>query len=239
MTTGAIIQARMGSTRLPGKVLKAVNDHTLLTYLVKRIRRSDHLDKIVVATSDRSENDVIEEECREHGIECYRGKEEDLLDRYVRAAAEYDMDRIVRITADCPLVDPQVIDQMIGAFSEDVDYLTNNRPRTYPHGLDAGIIKQDALREVWRSTEPQEGRHVIKHLVAHSTFNNENRFQAKNISHEVDFSHVRITVDYPEDLEVVRFLISNTSIEAPWQEYIAALTEHPEYIEKNRHHRQH
>lgn len=234
MNIGAIVQARMGSTRLPGKVLKEVGDHTLLSYLVERIRRSERLDQIVVATSERPENDAITEECREHDIDCFRGKEEDLLDRYYRAAEKFDMDHIVRITADCPLVDPRVIDEMVDEYCDDVDYLTNSRPQTFPHGVNVEIIKQDALRDVWNTTEPRTGRHVIEHLVQHSTFHDQNRFTAKNISNSVDFSHVRITVDFPEDLEVVRFLIDQTSIDAPWQKYIAVLTKHPEYIERNR-----
>jgi len=237
MTVGAIVQARTGSTRLPGKVLKSLNNHTMLGYLVDRISNARGLDRIVVATASTKENDPVEAECEDLDVPCYRGKEEDLLDRYHQAAKAHDLDLIVRITADCPLVDYRIIDDMLASYRErEVDYLPNNMPRTFPHGMDLSIFPASVVKRVWQKTSARPGRHITEYIRTHSTLRDDDEFFAWNHENDIDFSHVRLTVDYPEDLEVVRFLADRCDLTAPWLEYVALLTRHPEYIKQNRQH---
>src|SRR5580658_9210851 len=146
----AIVQARMGSTRLPGKVLKDLEGETVLARVVNRLRRVRLINEILVATTDRATDDSIVKECRSLSVMVSRGDQDDVLDRYFRAAQLTKADVVVRITSDCPLIDPEITDRTIAAFLEtSPDYASNTLVRTYPRGLDTEVMSVKVLGRVW------------------------------------------------------------------------------------------
>lgn len=198
----AIIQARMGSTRLPGKVLAIIGDRPMLWHVVNRVRRAQLIDETVVATSTERADDAVAEFCAHHGIECFRGSETDVLDRFCQAARRYGATVIVRITADCPLVDPDVIEKVIHAQQQDGhDYVSNVLRPTYPDGLDCEVFTREALELAWREARlPTEREHVTPYL------RTSGRVRTGNVAHDRERSRRRLrwTVDEPSDLEFVR-----------------------------------
>lgn len=197
----AIIQARMGSTRLPGKVLAEIRGHPMLWHVVERTRAAETLDKVVVATTTQQADNVIVEFCREQGIDCFRGSEQDVLDRYYHAAREHAADAVVRITSDCPLIDPEIVDKTVRAFiAGHPDYASNRIVPTYPRGLDTEVMTFRALEIAWREArQPYQRTHVTPFL-----YENPDRFTILSVTGERDYSAYRWTVDTPEDLELVR-----------------------------------
>ena len=208
----AIIQARMGSTRLPGKVLMEVNDRPLLAYQLDRISKSKKLNRIVVATSDLEKDDAIENFCNDYGVDCFRGSEDDVMSRYYECCKQYNPDTVVRMTADCPLIDPVIIDAVAQKFEDDnVDYCGNTAPpetSRFPDGSDVEVFSMMALEKA--NTEVQD-----EHRREHVTFQfwqDENSTSSQYIQ-ENDCSKYRVTVDYPEDLEVVRYVLNMLDIQ--------------------------
>ncbi len=196
----AIIQARMSSTRLPGKVMAPVLGRPMLLRQIERVERARSFDRLLVATSSSPSDDVIAGACGDEGIECFRGSLHDVLDRFVQAARRYAPEHLVRLTADCPLADPEVIDRIVehhldGGF----DYTSNSRDRSYPHGLDVEVCRYACLERAWReAAAPFEREHVMPYLWGSG------RFRVGQLRQEKDHSRYRWTVDYPEDLELVR-----------------------------------
>ena len=196
-----IIQARMGSSRLPGKSLAEIEGHPMLWHVIQRVKRSCLVDRVVVATSTAPADDAIEAMCRENGVTCYRGSEHDVLDRYYMAARAEKASQVVRITADCPLIDPEVIDRVVRRFQRgDVDYATNAMVRTYPDGLDTEVFSFSALERAWHeANKTSEREHVTPYLRM-------GKFRTANV--ECDsislYQHYRWTVDEAEDLEFTR-----------------------------------
>jgi len=164
----AIIQARMGSTRLPGKVLMEVNDRPLLAYQLDRISKSKKLDKVVIATSVLEKDDAIESFCVDYGIDYYRGSENDVMSRYYDCAKKYNSDIVVRMTADCPLIDPKIIDKVVQKFEDDnVDYCGNTVPpetSRFPDGSDIEVFSMKALEQA--NLEVKDGEKLAPALVA-------------------------------------------------------------------------
>jgi len=199
MKVVAIIQARMGSSRLPGKVLAEICGRPLLHYIVSRVRQASTLNLIVVATSDDSADDVIENFCQTNGVQYFRGSETDVLDRYYQAAKHFHADAIVRLTADCPLLDPVVIDDVVRTFlSGEFDYVSS--ASNYPDGLDTEIFSWGALRETWQDARlPSEREHVTPYITKNPAW-----FRLERVASDEDLSYMRWTVDEPEDLELVR-----------------------------------
>lgn len=203
----AVIQARMGATRLPGKVLKEVAGVPLLKYQAERVRKSKLLDKVIVATSTLAIDTPIEDFCRLHKIDCFRGSETDVLDRYYQCASEYKADTIVRLTADCPLIDPTVIDATIKLFNEkQVDFAANTVPpetSKFPDGSDVEVFSMTALKRAHKeATQKSDREHVTFYFWKYN-----NGFKTAQLGYEGSFSGYRFTVDYPEDIEVVEFII--------------------------------
>lgn len=199
--TAAIIQARMGSARLPGKVLRQAVGKSFLEHLIERLSFVKRVDRIVVATSVESDDDVIEQVCRRIGVLCFRGSHADVLDRYYRAAQAVGAEVVVRITADCPLVDPSLVDMFIEAFeiqSGDWDLVTNRYPLTFPDGLDVDVMPVKSLGLAQEhATEPHQREHVIPYFW-------ETGQRVKNIEHPDNlFRWHRWTVDYEEDANFV------------------------------------
>jgi glutamate-1-semialdehyde 2,1-aminomutase/spore coat polysaccharide biosynthesis protein SpsF len=198
----AIIQARMGSTRLPNKVLASIGDRPMLWHVLNRLSYVPAVEQTVVATSTEPADDPIVTFCRENRFECFRGSEKDVLDRFYCAAKHYAADVIVRITADCPMIDPQIVDKVLKAYIEGAhDYVTNILRYTYPDGQDVEIFSFDALATAWHeATLPLEREHVTPYLKTSG------RFRTFNVENEVDLSpfNYRWTVDEPADLDFVR-----------------------------------
>ncbi len=205
----AIIQARMGSTRLPGKVLLDIAGKPMLLRVVERVRAAACVDEVVVATSVNPCDDPVQSLCAALGIKCFRGSERDVLDRYYRSAEWIGADVVARITADCPLVDPAVIDLVISAYLKGgVDYASNRRYRDdvvsniYPDGLDAEVFSFAALERAWLEARlASEREHVTPYI-----WKNPRAFRTLSVGDEADLSGLRWTVDEGADLEFVRLV---------------------------------
>jgi spore coat polysaccharide biosynthesis protein SpsF (cytidylyltransferase family) len=229
-----VIQARMGSKRLPGKVLLEVGSIPMLHYQVNRVQQSQGLDTIVVATSTHGENDRIEALCKEIGVACFRGSEEDVLDRFYQCSRLYsDHDVIMRLTGDCPLVDPHIIDDTILLFQKGgYDYVQSTQLEggKFPDGMDVELFTSALLHEAAKEASlPSEREHVTQYM------NNSSHVKKGALGAPQDFSHIRLTVDEPEDLEVIRFLIDHSSPHATYLDYVATLANRPEIAKINMH----
>jgi spore coat polysaccharide biosynthesis protein SpsF len=232
LKVSAIIQARMGSTRLPGKVLADINDHPMLWHVVERTRAAETLDEVVVATTTELADDSIVAFCREHDMDSFRGNEADVLDRYYRAAREHDAEAVVRITSDCPLIDPEVIDKTVRAFlAEQPDYASNSVIRTYPRGLDNEVMTVAALESAWREAlQPYQRVHVTPYI-----YENPSRFRILSVTGDKDYSAYRWTVDTAEDLEFVRAVYARCEGKRfLLRDVVRLLEREPELVEINR-----
>lgn len=237
MRIEAFIQARMGSTRLPGKVLKKILGKPLLEFLIERVSCSHEIDDIVVLTSHKTEDDAIVSFCEEKKIHYFRGSEDDVLDRFYQSALQRNVDGIVRITADCPLIDPEVIDQLVHTFRNaypDIDYLSNTLQRTYPRGLDTEVFSVNALQRAFNCARyPEEREHVTLYLYRHPEL-----FDLKNIAHVPTLEKYRWTVDTPEDFALVRLILENlypTHPQFRLKDVLTLLSQHSEWNEINAH----
>lgn len=223
----------MGSTRLPGKVLKDLGGETMLSRVVNRVRRARLIDEVVVATTDRAADEAIVAECGRSSVTVTRGDQEDVLDRYFRAAQERKADVVVRITSDCPLIDPEITDKTVAAFLEArPDYASNRLVQTYPRGLDTEVMTFDALERSWHEArKPYERTHVTPYIYEHPE-----DFRLLSVTADADYSSHRWTVDTPEDLEFVRAIYSRLAGNAAflWGDVLEVLDREPELIELNR-----
>lgn len=234
----AIIQARMGSSRLPGKVLKEIVGKPMLLHVVERARQAHLVKGVVVATTTMPEDDAIEQFCRQHHIPVFRGSLNDVLDRFYQAAKLFRADVIVRLTADCPLLDPTVVDETIAAFLRSgVDFAANRLPppykRTYPIGLDTEVCSFTALERAWHEAIlPYEREHVMPYL-----YDEPGRFKILRIDYREDYGSLRWTVDTPEDLELVRQVFARFATHSEpnftWLDVLALFEREPELAEIN------
>jgi spore coat polysaccharide biosynthesis protein SpsF len=236
MRVVAIVQARMSSTRLPGKVLLDLIGQPMLHHVVERLRQASTINDIVIATSDRDHDTPIADFCSERKIACFRGELDDVLDRYYRAAKANQAELIVRITSDCPLIDPEVVDRVVKYAQEHIDkidYVSNTyRKRTYPRGLDTEVFTWDALDRAFYDTRNPEMREHVTPLMYRSSF----FYRAQGIESESDESHHRWTVDTPEDFILIENIYRHFGHNRmSWREVLAVLELHPEWIELNRH----
>ena len=237
MITVAIIQARLGSSRLPGKVLLDIGGQSMLARVVRRVARAHTLHQWVVATTTHERDEAIVSECLRLGVSCLRGHEEDVLDRYREAARATGAEVVVRITADCPLIDPAVIDQVVlGLRTHQVDYASNTLPRTWPRGVEVEAFTREALEQAWsHAREPWQRAHVTPYLYQHP-----DQFRLHGVVAEKDHSDLRWTVDTPEDLALVRSLhqyLGNRD-DCTWQEVLAVIERLPALTRINEHVRQ-
>jgi len=233
MKTVAIVQARMGSTRLPGKVMKPVEGRPMIALLLARLARAQTLDEIVVATSDDPANEPLAAEVLTLGHRCFRGSERDVLDRYLRAAREAGADIVVRITGDCPLVDPAVVDAVVRRLRESgADYCSNVAPATFPDGLDTEAFTLAALETAARETQaPFDHEHVTPYL------RQPGRFKTVNVEHAPAVQGQRWTVDEPEDLAVIRQVFAHFApdIHFGWQQVLDLTRTAPALFDANQH----
>ncbi|SUX29962.1 aminotransferase class III-fold pyridoxal phosphate-dependent enzyme [Chromobacterium vaccinii] len=232
MKVVAIVQARMGSTRLPNKVMKQIQGQPMIELLLSRLAKSKEIDQIVVATSFDERNTQLIEHVRKLGYVCVCGSENDVLDRYIAAATEVEADVVVRITGDCPLIDPLLVDKAINLFkSQGVDYLSNTSPATYPDGLDTEIFSLSALKRAWSETQEEFDReHVTPYL------RRPGLFKTSVMVNNEDLSGLRWTVDEPADYEVVKGVFEHFSpnIYFHWDEVLTLQHANPSLFEINR-----
>ena len=243
----AIIQARMASSRLPNKVLLDIAGEPMLVRVVERTRKARTLDEVVVATTVAPTDDAVEALCSERSYPCYRGSSQDVLDRYYQAARTFYAEVIVRITADCPIIDPSVIDKTVYAFlgvesdethiktsplqqSTPYDFAANRLPppwgRTYPIGLDTEVCSFDGLETAWKEAEKNHQReHVMPFF-----YEQPERFRILHVSHDPDYGSMRWTVDTQQDLELLREIYASFPgrDDFTWRDVLALFEQEPE-----------
>jgi spore coat polysaccharide biosynthesis protein SpsF len=232
--TVAIIQARTGSTRLPGKVLRPLLAEPLLVHVVRRVRRARSVDETVVATTTLPADDAIADLGTAEGWPVFRGSEMDLLERYLGAARVHAAERVIRITSDCPLVDPALIDDVVEALATDgADYASNTlAPRTFPRGLDVEAMTMDALESAGRDDrDPASREHATPFL-----YHNPERYRLAAVRNQVDLSTYRWTVDTLEDYELVRRIYDALGRDDfGWREALGVVEANPDWSDLNRH----
>ncbi|MBN1057660.1 acylneuraminate cytidylyltransferase [Clostridium botulinum] len=203
MKVVCIIQARMGSSRLPGKVLKSICDKTILEHDINRVKLSSNIHEIVVATTTNCEDDRIVEEAKRLGVNYFRGSEKDVLSRYYFAAKKSNADIVIRITSDCPCLDYKILSNMINMYldkSSNVDYMNNTIERTYPRGYDIEIFSFAALEKAFiNAKEDYEREHVTPYL-----YDLNNKFRILSYKNSKDYSKYRVTLDTEEDFKVIK-----------------------------------
>jgi len=227
MKTVLIIQARMGSTRLPGKVMKEVLNRPLLAHLLDRMLQIPGVD-IKVATSTHERDQPIVDLARKMGVLVFRGDEEDVLSRYVDASQGYDA--VVRVTADCPLLDADVVEEALARFkSGKCEYLSNTIERTYPRGYDVEILTREALLRIDQKASGDDREHVTSYVAAHQDEFNVDQFKQKS-----DFSSIRLTVDTLEDFELIKRIFETLPEGFAMEDVVDLLDQHPYLKELNR-----
>ncbi len=234
---GAIIQARMGSTRLPGKVLMPLVGKPVVQQVVERLAWSKTLDKIIVATSTNEIDDVLAAFLKKNGINFFRGDENDVLDRFYQCAKKFKLDVIIRITSDCPFVDAQLVDEIVNYFlmhKGKLDYAANVNPPTYPDGLDVEVFSFSALEKSWNEAKLQYQREHVTSFIR----DNPQIFKIANITYKRDLSKVRLTLDTPEDLQVVSNIYNSLYSKNPkfsWLDVVNLIEANPEILSPTKH----
>lgn len=230
-----IIQARMGSTRLPKKTLKTVGDKPLLSYLIERIKAAKLADQALIATTTNAEDDAIAQACALYQVPVFRGSALDVLDRYYRAAKTFHADAIVRITGDCPLIDPQIIDSVINYYQEhepQYDYVSNMLHPGYPRGMDVEIFSFQALEKIHQAAQaPEEREHVTLYFYEHPDL-----FSLGSVESKQDFSKYRFTVDTEKDFQLVSRLLSTLAPTNPLftlKDIVDLMEQHPDWFHLN------
>jgi spore coat polysaccharide biosynthesis protein SpsF (cytidylyltransferase family) len=217
----AITQARVGSSRLPGKVLKEINGTSILEMHVRRIIKSKLVSKLIVATTEEPEAMAICILCDNLGVEYYRGSMDDVLDRYYKTALPVKPDYVVRITSDCPLIDPEMIDAVIKTtLDSGADYGSNGFITLFPDGQDVEVFKFSALEKAWKeATLPSDREHVTPYIWRNSSLKGGNIFKSVNFEWKQDYSKVRMTLDESFDLEVITEMVNKLGTDSGWKEY--------------------
>lgn len=231
----AIIQARMTSTRLPGKVTKEIVGIPMLGHVIERLKKSRLVDEIVIATTKNKSKPILEI-AQNYNVESFSGSKDDVLDRYYQAVKKYKAEPIVRITSDCPLLDPEVVDKVIRYYMErkdSLDYVTNTLTRSYPRGLDTEVFSFSALEKAWREAkEVYQREHVTPYIYEHTEI-----FRLANVENNEDLSYMRWTVDEEKDLEFVREVYKRLYKEGEvflMQDVLNLLKKEPQLMETNK-----
>ncbi len=257
MKTLAIIQARMASSRLPGKVLKPIAGRPMLAWVVTRAQQAQEVDAVVVATTHHPSDDPVAAWCAQRRVPCYRGHPLDVLDRYYQAAQAYQADVVVRLTADCPFLDPSLVDEVLQRFrSRGVDFAANRLPepwgRTFPIGLDVEVMHQAALARAWReATEPHQREHVTPYFYDDAPIQalrfhpqaprwrettTPRGFHIALYHAPQNWGRFRWTVDTPEDLALAQAIAEALDpAEMAWERLLAFLQKHPDLARLNAH----
>ncbi len=218
----AISQARTTSTRLPNKVLKAINGKSLLEIHLERIKQSKKIDRLIVATTVNHADEPIVEICNKLGYTFSRGSESDVLDRFYQAVRQIIPQYIVRLTSDCPLIDANLIDNVIGfCIDNNLDYCSNTLIQNFPDGQDVEVFRFSALERAWKEAkQASEREHVTPYIWKNSSFNGGDIFKSAAYTEENnDFGHLRMTVDEQKDFDVIKILVDKLGTNKSWLEY--------------------
>ena len=228
-----IIQARIGSTRLPKKVIQKIdNKNTVIDYVINQVKYAKKIEKIIIATTNLIEDDIICQYANLQQIECFRGSSEDVLDRFYQCAKKFGIDDIIRITSDNPLIDPNIIDMIINEYkNKEYDFVTNTLDRTFPYGTEVEVFSFKSLEKAWKNAKrPSEREHVTPFIR-----DPQNKFILNNIEYQENLSHLRYTVDRINDLKLVKEIIKNISTRPILiQDVIKLYKQKPEIFEINK-----
>lgn len=221
METLLITQARVSSTRLPGKVLKTIGEKSLLEIQLNRLAKCKEVSKILVATTTNPADSKISQEAERLQFSCFEGSELDVLDRYYQAAKSYNPKWVVRVTSDCPLLDPILVDKVIKfAKSKGLDYVSNILVEEFPDGQDVEVMKFTALEKAWKlAIKKSDREHVTLFIRNNCDVNNGVLFSADNFPAPGDFSKIRMTVDEQNDFDLIEKLIESIGSDRTWEEY--------------------
>jgi spore coat polysaccharide biosynthesis protein SpsF len=232
-----LIQARMGSTRLPGKHFKEVLDRPLISFVVERLKRTKLVDQIVMATTLNPKDEKIVQFCQSIDLPFFRGSEHDVLDRYLQAAKSFNAEVIVRISGDCPLIDPAIVDEVIDCFLHhypNCDYASNTLQRTFPRGMDAEVFSLKSLEKVAHDAKaPEEREHVTPFF-----YNHPELFKLKSVTKTPDDSRYRWTVDTEEDFLLIKTVLEDIYPRQPkftCADLLQLFRYHPNWVEINAH----
>lgn len=203
-----LVQARTGSTRLPGKVLKEVAGRPVLAWMLDRLKAVSNVDTLAVITSTLPQDNYIEELCHKEGVLCFRGSETDLLDRHYQAGLHFKADAVIKVPSDCPLIDPSVVEKVVSVYrNNEFDYVSNLHPPSWPDGMDVEVMSMEALAQAWKEADkPFQREHCTPFI-----WDQPQRFALCNVWYETgeDLSQtVRLTLDYPEDLMLIEALLN-------------------------------
>ena len=210
----AITQARTGSTRFPYKIMNKIGDETLLSIHINRIKKAKKINSIIIATTNKKNDDLIKQQADKLNVNCFRGDEDDVLDRFYQAAKIHKPDYVVRLTSDCPLIDPSLIDMIIEAtVNSKVDYCSNTLIESYPDGQDVEVFSFNSLKKAWEeSVLISDREHVTPYM--------KNNFKVLNVhSNNMKFNKVRMTVDEPSDFVVIKRLVDKLGLNEKWENY--------------------
>lgn len=229
-----LLQARTSSSRLPGKVLRPLLGVPMILRQIERVRRASRVDRLVLVTSSDPSDDALAGVCADQGVDCYRGSLNDVLDRFYQAASHYGAANLVRLTGDCPLTDPVVIDETIDAFLQGgYDYLSNALHPSFPDGLDVEVCRFETLATAWREAIlPSQREHVMPFIYQHPE-----RFRIGHHRYEQDLSHLRWTVDEPADFAFVEAVYERLYPVKPdfgMRQVLALLEQEPQLLDLNR-----
>jgi len=228
-----IVQARLSSTRLPRKVLMPILGRPMLRRQLERLQRASRIDRLAVATSDQPEDQPLVEMCQDFGVECFCGSLDDVLDRFYRAARHYRADHVVRLTADCPVIDADLVNSVIDYYlSGDYDYASNVHPPTFPDGLDVEVMSFTCLEQAWRKAELRSQREHVTPFI----WQQPDRFKLGNVTNDADLSNLRWTVDEVADFEFITGVyeaLYPTDPTFSTAQILALLARHPELGELN------
>tara|TARA_B100000780_G_scaffold232421_1_gene172388 strand:- start:176 stop:934 length:759 start_codon:yes stop_codon:yes gene_type:complete len=219
--TVLITQARSGSTRLPGKVLKEVDGQTLLQIHLERLNKCLKVDEIIVATTVNSEDEIIYNKALEWGFTAFRGSELNVLDRFYQSLKDKKPDWVVRVTSDCPLLDPELVDAIVNfAQNNSYDYVSNGIVEHFPDGQDVEVFKFSALRKAWKNAKlKSELEHVTPYIRNNSDGKGDDIFSSMNYACQDNYSNIRMTVDESIDFDLIQYLIKDLGTDKTWLEY--------------------
>ena len=221
LNTILVTQARLGSTRLPKKVMLEISNKSLLEIHLERLKQVKEIDKIIIASTINKSDELIYNKSIKLGFDCYRGSEQNVLDRFYNAVKDHNPEWIVRVTSDCPLIDPVLVDSVIKFVrNSDKDYGSNVLIEHFPDGQDIEVFKFSALQKAWeKATLKSELEHVTPFIKKNSDFNGKDIFSSINFPCKKNYSKIRMTVDEKEDLELIKVLVENLGFKCTWQEY--------------------
>jgi spore coat polysaccharide biosynthesis protein SpsF (cytidylyltransferase family) len=221
LNTILITQARMSSTRLPGKILMEVDNIPLLKIHLDRLKKSKNVDQVIVATTDNIEDNIIENLVTEWGYEVFRGSENDVLDRFYQAVKNINPLWVVRVTSDCPLIDHKLVDDVVAyAQNNNIDYCSNTLVENFPDGQDVEVFKFSALEYVWKYAVKNSDREHVTPLIRElSNYKGNNIFTAINFDNDSNYAEIRMTVDEIKDYELMKIVIEKIGVDKNWKEY--------------------